>query len=273
MECGIKIAVLSDVHGNINALDSVLEDIKKEKADHVIVLGDFITDFPAGTKKTIDTIRSVTDYVIKGNREIIIEKGMEDGYNYNQFITTYLTLMELNDSEKNYIKKLPEQISLIFNENISIRCVHGSPFSAFEHIFENDINKNIDTLSKIPEKILLCGHTHEQWSQTINEKIILNPGSVGINFAGNKAAQYGILCIENNNVSIELKNIDYDFDSFKKSCDLDIPWIKLIISGMEDGKVYTVEFLEEAKKRSSTWPIPDDLWFKLSEEWCRKKGF
>ena len=266
----MKIAVLSDIHGNLIAFEAVLNDIKKEKIDHIIILGDHITDFPMETKNVIKTIRGTTNFVLKGNREIVIN-GVEDGQKYQQFFTTYLTSKELSIEEWNYINSLPEQISLNFNEYIQIRCVHGSPFSAFEHINENDDKKNIETLNKIPEKILLCGHTHKQWYKNINDKIILNPGSIGINFSGNKAAQYGIININNNDIRIELKNIEYDFDLFKKSCDLSIPWIRLCISGIEDGKEYTIKFLEEAKRKCDESPIPNDIWNNLFKEWCNQK--
>jgi len=157
----MKIAVLSDIHGNLTALNSVLLDIEKEKIDHIIVLGDIITDFPRDTKQTIETIRSVTNLVIKGNREIVIN-GIEDGQKYKQFLTTYLTHKELSADDFKYINSLPEQITLKFNEDIIIRCVHGSPFSPFEHILENENDKNNETLKSISEKILLCGHTHKQ---------------------------------------------------------------------------------------------------------------
>jgi len=266
----LKLAVLSDIHGNQIALEAVLHDIEKEKIDHIVILGDHITDFPQETKNTIRTIRSITNFVLKGNHEIVINS-MEDGQKYQQFLATYLTYKELSVEELNYVNTLPEQISLYFSENVTIRCVHGSPSSPFEHIYENEDKKNIEILDKIQERILLCGHTHEQWYKNINNKLILNPGSVGINFSGNKAAQYGIIHIENNDIRIELKNIEYDFNLFKKSCDLSIPWIKLCISGIEDGQVYTMKFLEEAKSRYNVWPIPDDLWNELFAEWCKRK--
>jgi len=266
----IKVAVLSDIHGNIIALDEVLKDIDKEKVDYVIVLGDSITDFPEGTNLVVNTLKTITNLSIKGNREIIINNGLEDGHKYNQFISTFLTYKNLSEENKKYIQKLPEQITMTFNSNVSIRCVHGSPISAYEHIYEND-PINIKILESIQEKILLCGHTHKQWYNKIYEKIILNPGYVGINFDGTKSSQYGLIIIQDNNINIELKNIEYNFNLLKKSCDFNIPWIRLIISGMEDGVLYTIKFLEEAKERYNVWPIPDNLWFELFEEWCRRK--
>jgi putative phosphoesterase len=266
----MKIAIVSDIHGNKIALEAVLRDIEVEKADHTIILGDIITDFPQNTKETVNIVKSITNFVIKGNREIIINNNMEDGKSKKQFLSTYLTYNELSSNDLNYINSLPEQLSLIFNEKLSLRCVHGSPFSAFEHIIENNDTKNLKILNTINEKILLCGHTHKQWFCNLDKKIIINPGSVGINFSGNRSAQYALIEDKNGNLEIELKNIMYDFDLFKSSCDLSIPWIRLCIRGMEKGKEYTIQFLEEAKMRHGVWPIPNELWDNLFEEWCRK---
>jgi putative phosphoesterase len=266
----MKITVLSDIHGNKAALDAVLRDTEAEKPDHIIVLGDIITDFPRDTKSVISTIRSITDFVIKGNREITINDNIEDGKSYKQFLTTYLTYRELSVNELNYLSTLPEQLSLQFDENLTLRCVHGSPSSAFEHIIENNDSKNSAMLDSITEKILLCGHTHKQWYSKLNGKTIINPGSVGINFSGSKAAQYAIMENGKDGLEIRLKNVAYDFDLFKSTCDLNIPWVRLCIRGIEDGSVYTMLFLEEAKKKYGLWPIPNELWDELFEEWCKK---
>ena len=67
-----------------------------------------------------------------------------------------------------------------------------------------------------------------------------------------------------------MKKVFYDFDHFKKKCNLDIPWIWLCIKGMEDGVVYPTKFLEEAKLISNKWPIPNEIWNNLFKEWYKK---
>jgi len=265
----VKIAILSDIHGNRIALESVLNEIEKNKINYIIILGDHITDFPNETKKIIKIIQSSSNFNIKGNREINLINDIENRKNYIQYQPTCLTYNELSQNEIDYIKSLLEQISIKFDKNFNIRCVHGSPFSISEQICENNINRNIEILEKIQENILLCGHTHKQWYKTFNEKIILNPGSVGINFDGSKTAQYGVIELNQNKIKIELKNTFYDFNLLKKTCDLTVHWTRLCISGMEDGKDYPNEFIQEAKNRYNQWPISNDSWNELFEEWCK----
>lgn len=266
----MKIAILSDIHGNKIALDAVLDDIHKNKTDQIIVLGDLITDLPNETNDVLDIIKSLGNNVIKGNRELYLLNNQEP-LEYDQYITTYLTKKYISEINKNYINTIPEQISLAFDTKFSLRCVHGSPFSISEYIDENDDKTVMHHLNSINENILLCGHTHKQWYKSFNNKIIINPGSVGLNFSGNKTAQYVLIKYESNKILVELKNIKYDFNHLKKIYDLNIPWIRLCIKGMEDGIIYTIKFLEEAKSRTPKWPIPNNIWNNLFEEWCKNK--
>ena len=265
----MKIAILSDIHGNKAALDAVFEDIQKNTVDHIIVLGD-LTGFTGENNDVLEIIKSKCGFIIKGNEDLYLQNNHEL-FGYDQFLVPYLMKKSISEINNNYIKSLPEQISLIFNSEFSVRCTHGSPFKINEHIDEMDEKTQINCLNKINEHILLCGHTHKQWYKSIQEKIIINPGSVGLTYSGDKTAQYAMVIVNSNNIQIEIKKIAYNFELFKKKCDLDIPWIRLCVRGMEDGIFYTNKFLEEAKSRTKEWPIPNEIWNNLFKEWCNTK--
>jgi putative phosphoesterase len=205
----MKIAVLSDIHGNMVALEAIIDEIKKFKMDQIIVLGDIITDIPQYSNETINIVMEYGNYVIQGNREYIINNKLEN-YSYDQFLSSKLSISQLSEENLTYINNLPESISIKYDKNFSIKCVHGTPFSIYEHLIENDIKIINKCLKILNDKILLCGHTHCQWYKNINDKIILNPGSVGLNFNGTKLAQYAIIHYQNEKVTIELKQIEYD---------------------------------------------------------------
>ena len=265
----MKIAVLSDIHGNKLALEAVIADINKNDVDHIIILGDLITDLPDDTNDVLDMVRSLDGYVIKGNRELYIQNGQE-AYEYDQYAVTYMTEKILSEKHKKYIHSLPESISLKFHSQATLKLVHGSPFSASELIFEDDQTRIVDCLDAISENMLLCGHSHAQWYKKVQNKTILNPGSVGLNFSGDKTAKYAIMELGDDDWDIALKSVYYDFDLMKQKYDLTIPWIRLCIKGVEDGCLYTIRFLEEAKAICNKWPIPNDVWNNLFEEWCDK---
>ena len=122
----MKIAILSDVHGNKFALEAVLEDIQKEKVDHIILLGDLVTDLPNDTNSVLNTVKLVGNTVIRGNREYLFLNNLEP-IDYDQFKTTHLTSKIITEENHNYLNSLPEQVSLYYDSKFSIRCVHGSP--------------------------------------------------------------------------------------------------------------------------------------------------
>lgn len=150
----IKIAVLSDIHGNSVALDALIEDAKKNNVDEYIVAGDLITDFP-GTNEVIDKVRSLTTYVVRGNRESYIldyERTKESDkwktMQNSNFVYFYNSLTKDN---LEYIKSLPETISLNFN-GLKVKVVHGSPYNISELTYLDDkelIKKFVEIYKKI----------------------------------------------------------------------------------------------------------------------------
>ena len=161
-------------------------------------------------------------------------------------------------------------MSIVYNEQLSLKCVYGSPFSILDKIEENNIEIIEKSLKNINEKILLCGHTHIQWHKKYKGKIILNPGSVGAGISVKKMAQYSIIEIIKNEIKIEHKNIEYDFEKFKLHNNNDDGWNKIGIKSIEDGIDYPQKLLKELKTRTQEWPIPNKEWNNMIEEWSRK---
>jgi putative phosphoesterase len=181
----MRIAILSDIHGNLIALNKVLNYINKNKISSIIILGDIIMDFSDNTNKILDKIKKYTNYIIKGNREKYIINIGKKLNNYKQLLPISKTYKIITEENYNFIKSLPEQIVIQYSNGFSLRCVHGSPNSTIEILYENNdiINKKI--LKDIDQNIVLCGHNHKQWVYEYNNKYIISVGSVGMNFNGN----------------------------------------------------------------------------------------
>jgi predicted phosphodiesterase len=267
----MKIAILADIHGNLTALETVLHDIRISNVDQIIVLGDLITDFPDETNAVLDLIKLSTNYIINGNREYYVINFEEKTQGFNQFKTIMQTYNSISKENYHYISGLPEQLSLKYNDTFSYKCVHGSPFSLFEIIDENDHKLIEKSLNMANEKILFCGLNHKQWYKKHCGKYIVSPGSVGISLCNKKNAQYCIVEYKRNDILIEQKNISYNFDDFKlKYRNVKYTWTELCIRSIENGINYGLNFLEEAKKRTKDWPIPNEEWDKLFDEWYEK---
>jgi predicted phosphodiesterase len=269
----IRIAVLSDIHGNLPALKAALSQIDDMGISHIVILGDLISDFYQYTHETIQLVRSTTAYVIRGNREgymIHRSEHPEDTTweQYRQFSENLRTYRELTTEDITYFQQLPRGISLDFGDGFSLHGVHGSPFSEFDLLYPDKQSLITRSLDAIPEKVLLCGHTHKSFHARIGSKIIVNPGSVGLNFEQEEAAEYAVIQYTDNEIQIRQMKAKYDYASFKKSCDQDNPWVHLYLKSMEDGINYNVRFIEEAKNRWGVFPIANAHYEALYDEWC-----
>jgi putative phosphoesterase len=262
----MRIAILSDIHGNLIALNKVLNFIHKNKINTIIILGDIITDFPENTNRILDRIKKYTNYIIKGNREEYIINIDQKLNNYKQLLPISETYKIITEENYNFIKSLPEQIVIQYSNIFSLRCVHGSPNSITEILYENDDAKNKKILKNIDQDILLCGHNHKQWIYEYNNKYIISVGSVGINFNGNQSAQFVVLDY-GDKISIELKEIKYNLNLLKKENRND--WVNICIKGIEIGKDLNKEFLEELKFKTNKWPVSNKIWDKQYKEWKR----
>ena len=218
----------------------------------------------------------MTDFVIQGNREgyLLGQKNSEFGdswHTYHQFSTNLKTYQALSDDDMEYIKKLPQQMSVPIDDNFSIRMVHGSPFSAFDTILEGKDELITRSLDFIHENILLCGHTHRTLMKRAHGKTLINPGSVGLNFDKDSSAQYAFIVYENGTIKVEMKKVSYDFQAFKNTCDLSDFWVLLCIKSIENGANYNLQFLEEAQAICGCFPIPNDVWDNLVKSWRELK--
>ena len=270
----MKIAALSDMHGNDAALDAVLADIDKQGADHILILGDMIADFPHTVKTILQTVRGLPAHVIRGNREGYLIKNAageygDDWEKYDQFETSRQIYRQLDPNDLAYLRALPVQMAFEF-DGLSIRMVHGSPFSERDEIREGADDLIARSLAAIPEKILLCGHAHQPMIKRIGEKTAVNVGSAGGNFDGDSHAQYTIIESDGGNIRIGMRKTPYDFAAFKATYDMESIWERLCIKGIEDGVNCVVMFFEEAQKRCDDWPIPNEIWNGLAAEWAAK---
>ncbi|MCD7878523.1 MAG: metallophosphatase family protein [Candidatus Gastranaerophilales bacterium] len=221
----MKIAVISDIHGNIDALESVLSDIKKENCTKIFCLGDIVMAGPA-PKETIQKIKSLMEskdfYIIQGNTDKMLSEFSFDTYNNlveknAVMASAYLADSKLlNDEEKNFLASLTPSITL-YEANISMLLVHGSPRKNDENIYPDMKIEEVEEIIKdTQENVIFCGHTHMPCGyQTNTNQTVVNAGSVGRPFTNSPKACYVIMNITDSGFKIEHKFIEYDVE---KAC-------------------------------------------------------
>ncbi|MCW7551592.1 metallophosphatase family protein [Endozoicomonas gorgoniicola] len=178
-----KIAVLSDIHSNVWALESVIKNAKKKGAKKFVNLGDILYG-PLAPKETYELLRSEEMITIKGNQDRQIYEANPEGISENP--TMQFIFAELPNEALEWMKSLPASLSL--PEDIFL-C-HGVPDNDLVYMVE-DVSSGIPKvrneheirrfLSNVSEKLVLCGHSHiPRIIELTNKQLIVNPGSVGL---------------------------------------------------------------------------------------------
>lgn len=216
----MKIAVISDIHGNIYSLMRVLEDIDDQKADVTICLGDLVGYGPH-PNETINLIKRRNILSLKGNYDASVVDG---SYTYiretntNSFSLPW-TVDELRVANKYYLDTLPTSITMEFN-NKKIRFTHGSPNAINEYLLENGDN-TADIMSNLQEDILVCAHTHIPSIKEFGNKLFINDGSVGKPKHGNPNATYCIIDIDNSGkVNASIREVEYEYKRIVKDMEM-----------------------------------------------------
>lgn len=179
----MNIAVISDIHSNVFALEKVLADIKRHDADLILNLGDTLYG-PIAPKETYELIMSENIISISGNQDRLIHEAKEPDIKLNP--TLSFIIKNIEAEAVTWLKDLP------FEKRISpeVYFCHGSPGSDSEYLLE-DIASGYPIVRKDEEiikslhgetsKIILCGHTHIFRSVMLStNQIVINPGSAGL---------------------------------------------------------------------------------------------
>ncbi|GAA0818248.1 metallophosphoesterase family protein [Colwellia asteriadis] len=179
----MKIAVLSDIHSNVFALDAVIKDLTKHSVDLKANLGDILYG-PVAPKFTYELLMEHDFITISGNQDRQIYQSTEEEIELNP--TMQFILNDLGSKPLAWMKSLPFDKQV----NEDVYFCHGTPKSDLIYLLE-DVSKGyallrsdseiIDLLAGQKSKLVCCGHTHTPRSVSLSTgQLIVNPGSVGL---------------------------------------------------------------------------------------------
>jgi putative phosphoesterase len=204
----VKIAVLSDVHGNLQALERVIQDAEERGVDIFLNAGDSIGFGPC-PNEVVELLCEKNVLSILGNfdLEVIAGKTKDKG---EKNVALKFARKELAKSCEYYLSSLPRELKLETADK-KILVTHGSPESIEEHIYQDTPVKRLKTLAKTAKAdLIIVGHSHEQFCTQVNGSSFVNPGSVGRPSDGKPQAAYAVLSF--NPFKFELVRLDYDVE-------------------------------------------------------------
>ncbi len=173
-----RVAFISDLHANEVALEAVLADIDRLGVDAIVCLGD-IVDLGPGPVRLIERLVERGVQCIQGNHDPLDENPRHP----RLLEIEAWTRAQLDAATMRWLEELPAQVTLDLG-GVSVLCVHGSPRSDTDQILVDTPRETLEAwIGEHSFDVLVCGHTHVQMSRRLDERVIVNVGSVGMPFA------------------------------------------------------------------------------------------
>lgn len=212
-----KLAILSDIHANLPALEAVIEDLSQFRVDYVIVAGDVINLGPF-TQQAVQRVVESKWAVIRGNGELFLldyntPRAPQEWNDPVRFPIPPWLNRQLDNNSKNTIATWADTLTLRFSDAPSIRVVHGTPQNHWDSLFHTLTDEKIsEFLSPVEDNTVIAGHTHLPMDRQIGKWHLLNPGSVGVPLDGHFTASYMLLNGDENGWTPTFRRIAFDYE-------------------------------------------------------------
>jgi len=229
----MKIALFSDIHANLPALEAFFKDVDSRQPDAIYCLGDLV-GYNIWPNEVIREIRQRRIPTIAGNYDFGIGRAIDDcGCAYktdtekaNGAVSISYTNQVVQDEERKYLRTLPAHIKVEFqlnNDKLNLLLVHGSPRKINEYLFEDREEKSLLRIMEDADADIMCfGHTHKPYHRILpaqpadnqHYRHAINIGSVGKPKDGDPRGGYVMLHINENSSIQDKESIQVEFIRF-----------------------------------------------------------
>ena len=224
----MRVALLSDIHGNCLALDKVLDDLQRDKVERMVCLGDAIQGGPQPVQ-VAQRLREIGCPVVMGNADAWLLSGEETG---DEVISDerrrtldavrLWTLSQLSQADRDFIKTFRPTIEVEMGAGQKLLCFHGSPASFDDVILPESTQESLAKfLGNYDAQVMTGGHTHVQHMRRIDSsgRFYFNPGSIGFAYSHHQSddgfqadpwAEYAVLTSEEGRSALEFRRVPFD---------------------------------------------------------------
>lgn len=217
----MRVALISDQHGNDVAFRTVADDIERIGVDRVVCLGDVVQG-GAQPAETLDRLASLECDTILGNADAFLlgAEVFEEPTPEHLEVRDW-TLSQLTDEHLAQIRSFVPKVELE-EAGTRILCFHGSPRSYDDILLPGEQTDLEPWLAGA--KVLAGGHTHRQWTRPIGESLFVNPGSVGLAYDSlrpreeirfDPVGEYALLTIDSSGPAVEFRRVGYPLDELR----------------------------------------------------------
>jgi predicted phosphodiesterase len=215
-----RLAVLSDCHGNLAALEAVTKAIAREKPDAILVAGDLVLNGPdpAGTLDAVRALEADGALVVSGNTDIAVADfdytaafpWMADGIPDSVVAAVEWAHDELGDERLDWLRRLPAERRLRTDDTLAL-VVHASPGSQTDGFDQAlDATVVLERASRTDARLICVGHTHIPEVRDLGWKVIVNDGSAGYAFDGEATASWALVELRADEIRAEIRRVEFD---------------------------------------------------------------
>lgn len=219
----MRIALISDIHGNQVAFDAVLADIEHQRPDRLIFLGDSITIGPQPLT-VLEKLRSLDCDYVMGNHDaalLDLEHVLEYRIASTLVPTIHWCAEQLEPADLDFLRGFVRTLSVPLGGDDTLFCYHGSPQSNTDLILATTPGESLDWLFNSHRATIMAGgHTHIQMLRQHHGTLVVNPGSVGNAFVSAAVtdtepellpwAEYAIIEWIDGHISVDLRRLQFD---------------------------------------------------------------
>jgi len=218
-----RIGLISDVHGNLFALEKVLAELEREEVDGLVCLG----DVAAGPqpREALARVCELGCPVVMGNWDAwFFERPQPPDDEIGRILHEISAFWadQLTDDDRETLRGFVPHLELPLEGGERALCFHGSPRSYNDFIFATTPDAELGAMlgaQRLP--LMIGGHTHLQLVRRYEHTLFVNPGSVGLPFSDwwpdrvliAPRAEYGVLVHEEGHLRVDLRRTSYDVDS------------------------------------------------------------
>lgn len=294
----LTIAVFSDVHGNLTALEAALHDARQQGARQFWAAGDLTLGGPHPLE-VLTRLRELDCRMIRGNSEQYLLDYSAGRFpplaqTSQQWAPLRWTLQRMTPDALEFLNQLPQQAVFSTPGAPPARVVHGSPRKLTEGLIPDDLPPEValfesanltskfqaanvkfsEVWPQVAEPLFICGHTHIGWILRQNGRLALNPGSTGAPINGDWRAHYALLNWDGTHWQAELRVVPYDLALARRAyettglLDEGGAFVRACLLNSETGLnvawffIYHVMTLAREAGVSIEDGFPDEVWFE-----------
>jgi predicted phosphodiesterase len=216
-----RLAVFSDVHGNLHALEAVRAAIATERPDAILIAGDHALNGPdpAGVVDGLRELEAAGALIVQGNTDIAVADfdfaaafpWLTDGVPDAFVAAAEWAHDELGPERVDWLRRLPAERRLRTDDDTLVLVCHASPGSQTAG-FDQALDPNVTTerVARTDARVILCGHTHLPEIRDLGWKLIVNDGSAGYVFDGEPTASWALVDIGGDGINAEIRRVEFD---------------------------------------------------------------